>query len=63
MNLLLMQSGYTPASIKPENRLEYIQALEKAQVQQNVESLEDYYTMTYQSLIEAQEEILKLLEW
>ena len=32
MNLLLLQAGYPPAIIRPENRLDYLNALEKAQL-------------------------------
>ncbi len=32
MNLILMMSGYPPAIIKPEDRLDYINALESAQL-------------------------------
>ncbi|MBF0491658.1 MAG: Fic family protein [Deltaproteobacteria bacterium] len=59
MNLLLMQAGYPPASIKPESRLEYIQALEKAQLGNG---MQDYYLVIYKALIQSQDELLKLLE-
>ena len=32
MNLILLQSGYPPALIRPEDRMEYINGLEKAQL-------------------------------
>lgn len=40
MNLLLMQQGYPPALIRPEDRLQYIDALEQAQLGG---TLDDYY--------------------
>ena len=47
MNLLLMQTGYPPALIKKENRLQYINAIEKGQLSGD---LEDYYRMIYESI-------------
>jgi len=47
MNLLLMQEGYPPAIIRKEDRLEYINSLEKAQI---VGSLDDFYNLIYEAV-------------
>ena len=47
MNLILMQSGYPPAIIKPEDRLAYINAIEKGQLTQD---LTDYYQIIYKAV-------------
>lgn len=44
MNLLLMQEGYPPAIIRKEDRLAYINALEKAQ---KGGGLDDFYNLIY----------------
>lgn len=44
MNLLLMQRGYPPAIIRKEDRLAYINSLEKAQ---KGNGLEDFYNLIY----------------
>lgn len=44
MNLLLMQAGYPPAIIRKEDRLAYINSLEKAQ---KGGSLDDFYDLIY----------------
>lgn len=44
MNLILVQAGYPAAIIKPEERLKYLNSLEKAQLGG---SLDDYYELIY----------------
>jgi Fic family protein len=41
MNLILMQSGYPPAMIRPKDRLSYIRALEQAQTGGSIDDFED----------------------
>lgn len=47
MNLILMQNGYIPAIIRVEDRLKYIQAVEKGQL---TNQLDDYYPIIYQAV-------------
>lgn len=47
MNLLLMQAGFPPAIIRKEERLEYINSLEKAQ---SGGGLDDFYNLVYQAV-------------
>lgn len=47
MNLLLMQEGYPPAIIRKEDRLEYVNALEKGQVAQDIN---DFYKLIYEAV-------------
>lgn len=47
MNLLLMQEGYPPAIVRKEDRLPYINSLEKAQ---KGGKLDDFYNLIYQSV-------------
>jgi Fic family protein len=44
INLLLMQSGYPPCLIQKEERLEYINAIERAE---NFNELDDYYRVIF----------------
>lgn len=46
MNLLSIQEGYPPAIILPDDRIEYINAIEKAQLN---EQFDDYYHIIYQA--------------
>jgi Fic family protein len=46
MNLLLMQTGYPPAIIRPEDRQTYLSALEKGQT---TDSTDDYYQLIYEA--------------
>lgn len=46
MNLLLMQIGYPPALIRKEDRRAYINAIEKGQIQKE---LDDYYHLIYKA--------------
>lgn len=47
MNLILMQNGYVPSIIKVEDRVKYIQAIEKAQ-NQNI--VDDFYKIIAKSV-------------
>lgn len=47
MNLLLMQEGYPPAIIRKEDRLEYVNALEKGQVGNDTN---DFYYLIYEAV-------------
>lgn len=47
MNLLLMQAGYPPAIIRKEDRLEYVNALEKGQVGNDIG---DFYNLIYEAV-------------
>lgn len=47
MNLLLMQEGYPPAIIRKEDRLAYINSLEKAQTGGG---LDDFYSLIYEAV-------------
>lgn len=59
MNLLLMQEGYPPALIKKEDRLKYINAIEKAQLTSEMNS---YYQVIYKSINTSLDIYLKALE-
>ena len=59
MNLLLMQEGYPPAIIRKEDRLEYINSLEKAQI---VGSLDDFYNLIYEAVDRSLDIYLEALE-
>lgn len=59
MNLLLLQEGYPPVIIKPEHRLSYIQALEKAQTQG---IMDEYYRMMYEATRASLEEYLRAIQ-
>lgn len=47
MNLLLLQAGYPPAIIRKEDRKQYINSIEKAQLGG---SLSDYYVLMYEAV-------------
>ena len=59
MNLILMQEGYPPAIIRKEERLAYINSLEKGQVAQN---LEDFYDLIYEASDRSLDIYLEALE-
>lgn len=59
MDLLLMQAGYPPALIKKEDRLEYINAIEKGQLSGD---MDDYYRVIYESVETSLNIYLKALE-
>lgn len=58
MNLILIQNGYPPAVIKVTNRVEYIQAIEKAQ---NEDTLDDFYMVIAQAVDESLDTYLEIL--
>ena len=45
MNLILIRAGYPPIAVRPEDRLSYIQALQRAQAGQGTASFD---TLLYQ---------------
>lgn len=47
MNLLLLQAGYPPALIRPQDRLAYLGALERGQT---TGATDDYYQLIYQAV-------------
>lgn len=55
MNLILMQHGYPPAIIRPEDRKEYIDALEKAQLTGDAS---DFYNIIYDAVERSLDEYL-----
>lgn len=59
MNLLLMQEGYPPAIIRKEDRLAYINALEKAQ---KGGGLDDFYHLIYGAVDRSLDIYLEALE-
>jgi excisionase family DNA binding protein len=59
MNLLLMQEGYPPAIIRKEDRLEYINSLEKAQIGGN---LDDFYNLVYEAVDRSLDIYLEAIE-
>lgn len=59
MDVVLMQTGLLPALIRKEDRLEYIKAIESAQLGQGTEK---YYHVIYTAIIRSLDEILRMLE-
>lgn len=59
MNLLLMQEGYPPAIIRKEDRLAYVNALEKAQ---KGGGLDDFYRLIYGAVDRSLDIYLEALE-
>lgn len=59
MNLLLMQEGYPITIIRKEDRLEYVNALEKAQVKKD---LMDFYNLIYEAVDRCLDIYLEALE-
>lgn len=59
MNLLLMQQGYPPAIIRKEDRLTYINSLEKAQKEGG---LDDFYNLIYESVDRSLDIYLEAIE-
>ena len=57
MNLILIRGGYPPVAVRPEDRLEYIQALQKAQAGHGAGSFE---TLLYRRLDETLGDYLNL---
>lgn len=59
MNLLLMQEGYPPAIIRKEEKLSYINSLEKAQMGG---ALDDFYKIIYEAVDRSLDIYLEALE-
>jgi len=59
MNLILIQNGFPPAVIKVTNRVEYIQAIEKAQ---NENILDDFYEVIAKATNESLDTYLEILD-
>lgn len=59
MNLLLMQEGYPPAIIRKEDRLAYINSLEKAQKENG---LDDFYNLVYEAVDRSLDIYLEAIE-
>jgi Fic family protein len=59
MNLLLIRAGYPPIAVRPEDRLEYIRALQESQAGQGNETFD---TLLYQRLDSMLEEYLDALQ-
>lgn len=59
MNLLLMQMSYPPAVIRKEDRLAYINSLEKAQ---KGNGLDDFYSLIYEAVDRSLDIYLEALE-
>lgn len=59
MNLILMQQGYPPAIIRKEDRLAYINSLEKAQ---KGSGLDDFYNLIYESVDRSLDIYLEAIE-
>lgn len=56
MNLLLLRGGYPPVAVRPEDRLEYIRAL---QAEQSGEGAESFHALLYRRLDEILAEYLR----
>lgn len=59
MNLTLMQEGYPPAIIRKEDRLAYINSLEKAQ---KGNGLDDFYNLVYEAVERSLDIYLEAIE-
>lgn len=59
MNLLLMQDGYPPALIRKEDRKDYLNSLEKAQLGGTVD---DYYKLMFEAVDRSLDIYLETLE-
>jgi excisionase family DNA binding protein len=59
MNLLLMQEGFPPAIVRKEDRLAYINSLEKAQ---KGNGLDDFYNLIYEAVDRSLDIYLEALE-
>ncbi len=58
MNLILIQNGYPPAVIRVSNRVEYIQAIEKAQ---NENALDNFHVVIAKAVEESLDTYLNIL--
>ncbi len=59
MNLVLIQNGYPPAVIRVEDRVAYIQAIEKAQ---NEDTVEDFYEVIVDAVDKSLDTYLEILD-
>lgn len=59
MNLLLLRGGYPPVAVRPEDRAEYLDALEYAQ---NREDVEPFQTLMHHRLAETLDAYVSLFE-
>ena len=59
MNLILIRGGYPPVSVRPEDRLDYLRALQDTQAGQGDE---DFRRLLYQRLDATLDEYLRGLE-
>jgi len=59
MNLVLIQNGYPPAVIRVEDRVRYIQAIEKAQ---NEDIIEDFYEVVIDAVDKSLDSYLEILD-
>jgi len=59
MNLILMQTGYPPAIIRKEDRLAYVESLEKAQISGQ---LSDFYSLIYEAVNRSLDIYLEAIE-
>ena len=59
MNLVLIRGGYPPVSVRPEDRLEYVRSLQRAQSGQGTES---FTRLLYQRLEATLDEYLNVLQ-
>ncbi len=59
MNLILIRGGYPPVAVRPEDRLEYIRSLQRAQAGQGIE---EFNGLLYRRLDATLDEYLKVLD-
>jgi Fic family protein len=59
MNLVLIRAGYPPVAVRPEDRLDYIRSLQRAQSGQGIES---FARLLYQRLDATLDEYLNVLQ-
>jgi len=58
MNLILIRSGYPPIAVRPEDRLEYIRALQQ---EQSGQGTNDFNALLYRRLNETLADCLSAL--
>lgn len=58
MNLVLLRGGYPPVAVRPEDRLDYIRSLQRAQSGQGTES---FTSLLYQRLDATLDDYLSVL--
>jgi Fic family protein len=59
MNLILIRAGYPPVAVRPEDRVEYIGALQR---EQGGDGSEDFFVLLYKRLDETLTEYLSVLD-